>query len=84
MIITQHTASTIVCNMKGSNITWEYLRTITVHFGPCEKDGSSVWECEVYSGRHPMSKRTLDFGDVKVIKREISQAIALATGRKCR
>jgi hypothetical protein len=44
------------------------LKTVTVHFGPCEEDGSRVWEREVYSGRHPMSKRTCDIG-VDVIKR---------------
>jgi hypothetical protein len=43
-----------------------------------------VWEWKVYSGRHPMSKRTWDTGVVKVIKRERSQTIALALGRKCR
>jgi len=31
-----------------------------------------------------MWKRTWDIGVVKVVKREINQAIALAVGRKCR
>ena len=39
---------------------------------------------EFYSGLHPMSKRTWDIGVVKVIKRVINQAIALAMGRKSR
>jgi len=43
-----------------------------------------VWEWEVYSGWHPMPKRTWGIGVVKVIKREMNQAIALAMGRKCR
>ena len=42
---------------------------VTVHFGPCEDDGSSMWEWEVYSGWHPLSKRTSDIGVVKVIKK---------------
>jgi hypothetical protein len=58
-------------------------RHITVHFGPCEEDGSSVWEWEFFSGRHPMSKRTWDTGVMKVIKRERNQAIELALGGKC-
>ena len=37
-------------------------RVIAVHFGPCGEDGSRVWEWEVYSGQHPMSKRTWDMG----------------------
>jgi hypothetical protein len=41
---------------------------VTEHFGPSEEDGSSVWEWEFYSGRHPMSKRTWDIGVMKVIK----------------
>jgi len=56
----------------------------TIHFGPCEEDGSRVWELEVSSGRHPMSKRTWDIWFVKVIKREINQAVALVVGSKCR
>jgi hypothetical protein len=57
---------------------------VTVHFGPSEEDGSSVWEWKVYSGRHPMSKRTWDIGVVQVITREINQAIVLAVEKKCR
>jgi len=57
---------------------------VTVQFGPSEEDGSRVWEWEVYSGWHPMSKRTWDIGVVKVITREINQALVLAMGRKLR
>jgi hypothetical protein len=41
---------------------------VTVHFGPCEEDGSSVWEQEFYSGQHLTSKRTWDIGVGKIIK----------------
>jgi hypothetical protein len=57
---------------------------VTVHFGPCEKDGSRVWEWEVYSGRHHIPKSTWDIGVEKVITREINQAVALALEKKCR
>jgi len=29
---------------------------VTIHFGRCEEDGSSVCEWEVYSGQHPISR----------------------------
>ena len=58
--------------------------TVTVFIGTREDDGSSVWELEVYSGRHSMSERTCDIGVVKVTKREENQAIVLDVERKCR
>jgi hypothetical protein len=57
------------------------MQALTVYFGPYDKDGSSVCEREVYSSRHPMSKRTWDTGVVKVIKREKNRAVTLAVGR---
>jgi hypothetical protein len=50
---------------------WHFcqLHLVTVHFGPSEEDGSSVSKWEVYSGQHPMSKRTWDTGFVEVINK---------------
>jgi len=53
------------CCLVGCEVV---VDSITIHFGPCEEDGSNVWEWEVYRGQHPMSKRTWDTGVVKVIK----------------
>jgi hypothetical protein len=40
---------------------------VTVHFGIRGKNGSSVPEWELYSGRHSMYKRTWDTGFVEVM-----------------
>ena len=77
--------SVVSLSSRCSCLLKEYSNhLITVHFGPCEEDRSNVWEREVYSGRHPISKRTWDIGVVEVIKRGRNQAIAIALGGKCR
>ena len=48
-------AASSILRKHNSRVTCE---PVTVHFGPSEYDGSNVSEREVYSGRHPMSKRT--------------------------
>jgi len=45
------------------------IKFVTVHIGPSEEDWSSVLKWEVYSGRHPMSKRIWDTGFVEVINK---------------
>jgi hypothetical protein len=69
--------------VRARTHTHTHTSCITVHFGPCEEDGSSVWEWEFYSGQHSMSKRTWGTGIVKVMKRERNHANALALGGKC-
>ena len=55
----------------------QYRSYVTVYSGPCEEDGSRVWEWEVYNSRHPISNRIVGIGVEMVIK-------GRALEKKCR
>jgi hypothetical protein len=56
------------------------INTVTVQFGRCEEDGSSVCVGERFTVAGTPYQENLSIGVVK----EIKLAFALAVGRKCR